>query len=287
MSEKLLDAAVESSTTEDAQVDSSTTEELVEDGISTPDSTPEATSPDEPSVRDDAPLRNQLGEAQRLLKESQTQNQQLLNAVQDLTNRPAPEPQKPQFPTAKLPEEIYAKYEAVGTSREQADLQYDVMNALIQSGQQNAVPQNQGSVITMNRLETDQLMGSKRYTQVVPWRSEVDALLAKTNLEVRGKAGVVEQAIRMVEGDHMDDITANIERNARTEAAKNRRVEGDALTSPSSTITIGDKTVELIPGQAALAKKLGIDPKKVAEASLAREERERKKLGKLAAAMEV
>lgn len=263
--EQIEDAISVSSPEEDANVDSSTTIESGPGPDSTSESKPEAQET-ETEIRDDAPLKNQIGELQRRLDDAQSNNQQLMDSVFTMEERYAQKqaPQAPQVPVEV--QSLYDEASVAGLGKGFVDKMLsasgNMAQGMIQQSTQQNIPAMQANIDIQQETRVNQI--AEEDARIKPYKGEIMDMLRNTPLQTRNSKGIVDQAVAVVAYKHRDEMDKTIRTTAKKEADKRRRVEGEVGLSGTS-VKVGDSDIDLTPEERELGISLGKSDEWMAE----------------------
>jgi len=271
MAKEKKDAKMDSSPDPDANVDPSATIESDAQPDPTQEGIPEA-GVEEPEIRDDAPLKNQIGELQRRLSDQESQNKQLLDSVFEMTGRVNQQTQAQAPQISPELQELHTEAETLGVGKPFVDKLMKAAQAMTQAQVQQQTQQNLPAM--QSNIDMAQVMQVERIAatnpRITPFTDEIMDVLKQAPLQVRQQPGVVEQAVALVTYRHLDDIEKTAKQTAVKEASKRRKVDGDSLLS-STTVKVNGNDIALTPEVRDLAARIGKDDAWMAEAMASHE----------------
>lgn len=220
---------------------------------------------EEPVIKDDRDVENQIRELTRKSDEAQSKYQTLLETTFDIERDR--EAQRTPVVPAEV-ESLYAEAEELGFTRNWVDGMFRAQQAqnaaqMENFRKQNIQPYVDSNVENSNKREVRYLVQND--SVMAPYESEVmDLLRSPLWKQARHDADAPFQALKIVKGEHVDDIIKAGTSNARKEAAMDRKIISNAPSSTTVTLE-GGQTVELTAEQKKICAKTGITEEQYAE----------------------
>lgn len=194
---------------------------------------------------------------QQVIDDLKTQNEKLIDSLVSRTAEP-----KTSKNMGVLSETDYTGLEGEGLSRAAIDKINDMsLRRFAEYDENFVIPNERRLVERANNSDVNLVVSVDK--ELKPYKQEIKDELKKMSFQDQDKADAVDNAVKIVKGNHMEDIIKKVKSETREEVKTQRQILSD---NPSgTTITTDSGTITLTAEQKAACRAAGISEENYAK----------------------